>query len=150
MILHCKSKKVCTARPLAPQENCSFLIDTPKLDSIDDWKSDNLGSWRNCGSSGRIVTILEGKVTANLALPRSKKQRPKLRGNQYLFKTTYYRHLKYSDFRRNSIIAFDSLNERRNLVIIDYFFTGKVHQESPKKHGNSKTNRNARAQSQIM
>ena len=141
LILHRRSNKICTARPLAPQENCSFLVDTSKLDSTDDWKSDDHGSWRNCGSSGRIVTIIDGKVTTNVALPRSKKQRPKLHDNQYLFQTTYYRHLKYADFRRNSVIAFDNVNEQKNLVIIDYFFTGKEHQVSPKKHGNTKTNK---------
>ena len=70
LILNGKSKRICYQRPLAPQKNFSFLIDSGKLGDKDDWKSDDLGSWRNCSSSGRVFTIKAGKVVQNSKLPR--------------------------------------------------------------------------------
>ena len=136
-----KSGRVCTARPLAPQENCSFLIDTSRLDDKDDWKSDDHGSWRNCGSSGRVVMLTDTKVESSSMLPRSKKRRPSLGPNQFIFQTTYFRHMKYPDFKRSSIVATDSRDNQLDFVILQYYFVGKVHPISPKKHGNSKVNK---------
>ena len=90
LLLNRKSHRICTNRPLAPQENCSFLIDTSKLGDINDWKADDHGSWRNCGSSGRIVTEHNNKVMYSSRMPRSKGKRPKLENNQHEFQTTYF------------------------------------------------------------
>lgn len=141
LLIERKSSRVCTARPLAPQENCSFLIDTSMLDDKDDWKSDDHGSWRNCGSSGRVVMVTDTKVENSSMLPRSKKCRPTLGPNQFIFQTTYFRHAKYHDFKRSSVVAIDSKNSQLDFMILQYYYVGKVHPVSPKKHGNSKVNK---------
>ena len=141
LLLNRKSSRICSNRPLAPQETCSFLIDTSKLGDTNDWKADDHGSWRNCGSSGRIVTVNNSKVTYSCRMPRSKGKRPKLRDNQHELRTTYFRRLKHSDFKRRSIIAYNCNNMQEDLVIIEYFFTGSEHHVSPAKHGNAKSNR---------
>ena len=138
LILNSKSKRICSNRPLAPQRDSTFLIDSAKLQDLDDWKCDDHGAWKNCGSSGRIVTMNNGKVIESSRLPRSKANRPKLQRNQYLFLSTYYRHGKYGDFKRKSIFAFDFKNKRHDLIIVQYLFTGKEHHVSPTKHGNAK------------
>ena len=107
LILNSKSTRICNKRPLAPQRDSTFLINSAKLDDMNDWKCDDHGAWKNCGSSGRIVTMINGKVTESSRLPRAKANRPKLQQNQYLFLSTYYRHGKYGDFKRKSIFAFD-------------------------------------------
>ena len=141
LLLNGKSKRICQQRPLVPQKSCSFLIDSGKLSDKGDWESDDLGSWRNCGSSGRVVTVTGGKVVRNFKLPRSVANRPKLRSDQYVFRTTYYRHKKYADFKRNSVVTYDSTEQQRNLTITKYFFTGQEHPVSPDKHGNAKNDR---------
>eukprot|EP00112_Aurelia_sp_Birch-Aquarium-sp1_P018622 Seg4461.2 transcript_id=Seg4461.2/GoldUCD/mRNA.D3Y31 product="hypothetical protein" protein_id=Seg4461.2/GoldUCD/D3Y31 len=141
LLIERKSSRVCTARPLAPQENCSFLIDTSMHDDKDDWKSDDHGSWRNCGSSGRVVMVTDTKVENSSMLPRSKKCRPTLGPNQFIFQTTYFRHAKYHDFKRSSVVAIDSKNSQLEFMILQYYYVGKVHPVSPKKHGNSKVNK---------
>ena len=141
LLLNRKSSRICSNRPLAQQETCSFPIDTSKLGDINDWKADDHGSWINCGSSGRIITVSNNTVTYNSRTPRSKAKRPKLQNDQHEFRTTYFRHLKYSDFKRRSIIAYNSKNKQEDLVIVEYFFTGSEHQISPAKHGNAKSNR---------
>ena len=137
LMLNGKSKRICSQRPLAPQKNFSFLIDSGKLGDRDDWKSDDLSSWRNCGSSGRVFTIKGGKVVQNSKLPQVVANRPNLRNDQYVFKITYYRHKKYADFKRNSVVTCDSNGEQQDLMITEYFFTGQEHPVSPDKHGNA-------------
>ena len=83
LLLNRKSSRICSNRPLAPQETCSFLIDTSKLGDTNDWKAGDHGSWRNCGSSGRIVTVNNSEVTYSCRMPRSKGKRPKLQNNQH-------------------------------------------------------------------
>ena len=141
LLLNGKSKRICHQRPLAPQHSGSFLIDSGKLSDRDDWKSDDLGSWRNCGSSGRVVTVKTGKVVQNSKLPRVAAKRHKLRKDQSIFKTTYYRHKKYPDFKRNSVVTYDSTEQQQDLMITEYFFTGQEHPVSPDKHGNAKNDR---------
>ena len=138
LLIKRNSSRICTKRPSAPQLNCSLLVDTTKLEDREDWKTDDSGSWRNCGSSGRIVTVEHGKVTHSMRMPRTVSKRPNLKQNQYVFTTTYFRHLNYPDYKRNSIIGFDSNDIQLDLIIIEYFFTGTPHKVSPKKHGNSK------------
>ena len=139
LILNGKSKRICNKRPLAPQRNSTFLINSARLQDLDDWKCDDHGAWKNCGSSGRIVSMNNGKVIESSRLPRAKANRPKLQQNQYLFLSTYYRHGRYSDFKRKSIFAFNFENKRHDLILVQYLFTGKEHHVSPTKHGNTKS-----------
>ena len=85
--------------------------------------------------------LTDTKVESSSMLPRTKKRRPTLEPNQFIFQTTYFRHAKYHDFKRSSVVAIDSKDNKLDFVIVQYHYVGKVHPVSPKKHGNSKANK---------
>ena len=71
-------------------------------------------------------------------MPRKAKNRPALAEGQYLFKRTYYYHMKYNDYRTQALIVTDHTNRQQPLIQLEYFFCNEPHHVSPKKHGNVK------------
>ena len=91
-----------------------------------------------CGLSD-LTRGLHDLVTRGLQLPVA--NCPNLRNDQYVFKITYFRHKKYADFKRNSVVTCDSNGEQQDLMITEYFFTSQEHPVSPDTHGNARNDR---------
>ena len=141
LLVNGRTTRICSKKPLSVMENSSFVIDTSKLDHPDDWKFDEHGSWMNNGNSGFSCFVSQNGVTGITAMARRERDRKDLQAGQYLFLRTYWKHKKYSDFRRQAVTVTNHVGERLPLVLVEYFFTGRPHNVSPKKHGNAKSDR---------
>ena len=51
------SCRICREKPIACQENATFIIDASLLQNFDDYKYDDLGSYRNHGYKGYVITV---------------------------------------------------------------------------------------------
>ena len=139
IILSGKSKRVCSARPVKVEENATFLIDRSKLSHQDDWAKDDLGTWRNQGYGGTVLTVSEdGVVFEARQLPKRLKDRCVLEENQYLLKTTYYCCQASTDYSRRMTSLTDWNGTTLDLIILSYSFTGAPHAISLKPHGNAR------------
>jgi hypothetical protein len=100
LLLNPDKDRICQRRPIGCQENASFVIDTTKLNHYEDYKADDLGSFRNNGNKAYVVETKENRVSSAAVLP--KKFRFPLKPGQIPVKKTYWIHSSDKTFKRNS------------------------------------------------
>ncbi len=93
------SRTTCSSVPNNIAHNVCFLVDKESLQSSNDWKSDDMGSWRNngvqnfhLGMQGESVFYLEGDDATQDGI------------SQYTLKRTYYKNKSSPDLRK--IVSF--------------------------------------------
>lgn len=93
------SRTTCSSVPNNIAHNVCFLVDKESLQSGNDWKSDDMGSWRNNGVQ-HFHLGMQGDSVFNLDGD------DKIRDNviQYTIKRTYYKNKSSHDLRK--IISF--------------------------------------------
>ena len=84
------------------QENSIFVIDKLSLKNSDDWLMTDLGLFDNRGNSGKIFKICDNVVVSSRKMPRQSKDRRPLGEDEYLVRTVFWRHHKYTNFCRLS------------------------------------------------
>ena len=63
-------KRTCSRVPTAVSHNVCFLLDTSKLNRHEDWKCDDMGSWRNNGVQNHLLPFEIGGSVEEHALRR--------------------------------------------------------------------------------
>ena len=88
--------KICNAVPINVENNCTFIVDSSKLECPEDIRSDDCGVWRNNGVRVSIVSWNndEAKVISR-RYTKDKKER-----HEYSIIRTYFVHKSHSDFRK--------------------------------------------------
>lgn len=128
-------KRICHQRPIGCQENASFVIDTSALKDFEDYKADDLGSFRNHGNKAYVVTTNGKEVMSVSALP---KNWPPLKPGEILVKKTYWVHSSDKSFKRKSTELRSFKDEPYDLVFLQYTFDGEPHPINKAPHGNAK------------
>lgn len=84
--------KIATSQPVGVKDNMAFIVDLSKLESEDDIRADDLGSWI-CNGKRRQQCSLDnfGRVI-DIVKPRKQLA--------YTLVKRYYRHATATDFRR--------------------------------------------------
>ncbi len=85
---------VCRKVPTAIRHNVCFLLDRSSLKSENDWKCDDLGSWKNNGVQRHRFCLDEGEV-----LPVDVDD-PLQEGIKYIVKRTYFKNNSAPDLKK--------------------------------------------------
>ena len=85
---------VCKKVPVAIEHNVCFLLDRLSLKSTNDWKCDDLWSWKNNGVQRHHFCLHEGEVLPVDADDSSRK------GSKYILKRTYFKNNSAPDLKK--------------------------------------------------
>uniref|UniRef100_A0A7M5X687 Uncharacterized protein n=2 Tax=Clytia hemisphaerica TaxID=252671 RepID=A0A7M5X687_9CNID len=135
-----KSARVATKKPVKVQDNFTFIIDTKKLKSPNDWAADDNGCWENRGNYGTIVSLDENMKIVHSSRMNNKK-RTALKSGELLIYKVYYRNKAYHDYKRNSYVIKTQDDKTLDLVLVEYRYIGEVRPIIPKPHGLAKKNK---------
>ena len=89
--------QVCTTQPVHVNRNCSFVVNSDSLESIQDLKADDNGSWVRKGAPVVYFSVHLDKFNKKKVFKRSKMGD---KGNHYKLVRTYYWHASSKDFKR--------------------------------------------------
>lgn len=89
------NSKIATSRPVAIQDNVTFIVDLTKLQSKQDIRADDLGSW-HCNGKRLIQCKVDkfGKVVELVDKPS------KRTGTLHTIVRRYYEHATARDFKK--------------------------------------------------
>ena len=148
----------CTSVPSLISHNACFLLDVRNLPSKNDWKSDDMGSWKNNGvqhlryhvgededvileteesreKAGTIVTM-KRIYYKNNSSPDVKKIASFLEGMYY--QPSMLQDFSYFYENLPRTVSFCFFIEHSHLVFLQYIFSDVEHSVDPSPHGNCK------------
>jgi hypothetical protein len=126
-ILHLNpdTHRTCKKKPVACQENATFVL----LPNFDDYKYDDLGSHRNHGYKGYVITLNEDNDDDDddviMHIRQHQGNIPSLRSNKVFLKKTYWVHSKVKEFKRRTTEIFLAGGIRGDLVFLECAFDGE-------------------------
>ena len=88
------NRNIATSQPVCVEDNLVFVVDLSKLDSPDDIKADDLGSWTCNGKRMMCCEVENGEVTETFL---SKRRRGP---HSYTLIKRYYKHATAGDFKK--------------------------------------------------
>ena len=131
-------RRICQERPIACQENAAFVIDASRIWKFDDYRFDDLGSFRNHGYRAHLVTFQEEKVLQLRKMKNNALDQVNLEVNQCIVKKTYWVHSKTKSFKRKTTEIIQKDGDRGDLVMLEYAFDGSPCPVVVLPHGNAK------------
>ncbi len=149
------SRRICREKPIACQENVTFIIDASLLQNFDDYKYDDLGSYRNHGYKGYVITLTkddddsddddsESNCDDDCVIMKVRQHQgniPSLKSNEIFVRKTYWVHSKVKKFKRRTTEVYLADGKRGDLVCLEYAFDGEPCRINIAPHGNAKTNK---------
>ena len=135
-ILDTQKDFVCSKHPTQVNINCSFVVDTSKLQDPEDTKCDDCGAWKQTKTATTYLTILfcddDGTVDS---VEGSNKQNNR---GVYTLVRRHYTCKSSPDLSRHIFVLCDPSGNPKPNQLIQYRFSGKEHSVDVKPHGNSK------------
>jgi len=89
------AERVCQKIPTNISNNTAFLLDASILKTWEDWKSDDMGSWRNNGVKRSLFINHKGKI--KLLTGKMKKSNPQ---TSYTLVRYYYKNRTSNDLKK--------------------------------------------------
>lgn len=93
-------QQVCSIQPLAVQANCTFLVDTSKLESIKDLTADDNGAWQPTGKPCTWFRVLFDDCGGVSKVFKLQHKPGVLTPNVFGLYRYYSRHQTSMDFKR--------------------------------------------------
>lgn len=88
--------KACESIPINIENNCTFVVDSSKLKSVSDIRSDDCGVWRNNGVRPCLVSWKNN--TATVIAHGMKSKNLLQEDDYYLVERSYFIHKSHTDF----------------------------------------------------
>ena len=136
-ILDTQKKSVCSKHPTQIDINCSFVLDTEKLQDPEDAKCDDCGAWKQTKTATSYLTISfcdDGSVDYVENCSGINRKNDCI----YTLVRRHYTCKSSPDLSRHISVLFDPSGYPKSNQLIQYRFSGKQHSVDVKPHGNSK------------
>lgn len=118
-------QRLCSIQPLSVQANCTFVVDTSKLESVKNLTADDNGAWQPTGKPCtwfRVVFDDSGGVSSVFKLPHKPAVLSK---NVYGLYRYYSRHQTSGDFKRTvATVSGEFAGYKINVCVQWHFLQG--------------------------
>lgn len=127
--------KLASKVPFSCKETKIFVVDTSKLEHIDDIRSHELGAMKNERVQRDYVSVAEDEKVIKVL----KKNPNVMRKGIYMLKRSYYSLKGDTSFKRRIYELSDWKGDQHKVVILQFVFHGNAPPPKPRPHGNSKS-----------
>ncbi|XP_062572678.1 uncharacterized protein LOC134234614 [Saccostrea cucullata] len=124
-----------TKLPFSCKETKIFVVDTSKLEHLEDIRSHELGAMKNERVQRDYVSIADNEKVIKVL----RKNPSVMRHGIYMLKRSYYSLKSDASFKRRIYELFDWKGNQHKVVILQFVFHGNTPPPKPRPHGNSKS-----------